>query len=247
MRGSGSVRLLDLVPLFGVARPRGPVRQFGSAARGGSVWRLGRAGLWRGRWWWFGPAWLRGSVWWLGLVVPWRGCLGRLGSGLWPGVSGRPGLGARRGFGWHAGLAAVRLWFRRSSGRSRGLLGDVSVPGFARWFRPVGLPAPAGLRRPAGFPVGPVRRDRLGLAALEGAGLPGLLALPILFPEVALGEAQEAVADGAVAGEVAVGRRGRQVRAEQRPRLVPGRCRHTPPPAGPRRRRCPELRGTEGT
>lgn len=43
---------------------------------------------------------------------------------------------------------------------------------------------------------------------------------------------QQAVADRAVAGEVPVRRRGRQMRTEQRPCLVPSRCRHTPPPGG---------------
>lgn len=49
---------------------------------------------------------------------------------------------------------------------------------------------------------------------------------------------QQPVADRAVACHVTVGRRGRQMRAEQGPRLVPDRCRHTPPP-GAARGMCP--------
>lgn len=49
---------------------------------------------------------------------------------------------------------------------------------------------------------------------------------------------QQPVADRAVACRVTVGRRGRQMRAEQGPRLVPDRCRHTPPP-GAARGMCP--------
>lgn len=49
---------------------------------------------------------------------------------------------------------------------------------------------------------------------------------------------QQPVADRAVACHVPVGRRGRQMRAEQGPRLVPDRCRHTPPP-GAARGMCP--------
>ncbi len=49
---------------------------------------------------------------------------------------------------------------------------------------------------------------------------------------------QEPVADRAVARHMPVRRRGRQVRAEQGPRLVPDRCRHTPPP-GVTRGMCP--------
>lgn len=51
-------------------------------------------------------------------------------------------------------------------------------------------------------------------------------------------QSQQPVADRAVARPVAVRRRGRQMRAEQGPRLVPDRCRHTPPP-GTARRTCP--------
>ena len=43
-------------------------------------------------------------------------------------------------------------------------------------------------------------------------------------------QAQEAVADRAVPGQMPIRRRGGQVCAEQGPRLVPDRCRHTPPP-----------------
>lgn len=50
-------------------------------------------------------------------------------------------------------------------------------------------------------------------------------------------EPQQAVADGAVTHPVSERRSGRQMRTEQRSRLVPGRrCRHTPPPGALRGR-----------
>lgn len=51
-------------------------------------------------------------------------------------------------------------------------------------------------------------------------------------------EPQEPVADRTVPRHVTVRRRGRQMCAEQGPRLVPDRCRHTPPP-GATRGLCP--------